>query len=100
MEFLKALEPFIVNNHSFEAKLTCSGESITYYVIDQNELWIRLQKTTESGRPCVLWTNDKSMVNFFQESFNQTWNNHKAIKIYPSSVTVSKKVSPMLKLDI
>ena len=90
-EAIKALEPLIIKNRNFEVKLTHSGESITYYIIDQKELWIRLQKTTESGRPCVLWTNDKSMVNFFQENFNQTWNNHKAIKIYPSPTAVAKK---------
>jgi sugar-specific transcriptional regulator TrmB len=82
-EVMKALKPIIPKNRNFEVKIANSNESLSYYVIDQNELWINLQKKTESDLPCVLWTNDRNMVMFFQESFNKSWNSSEATTIYP-----------------
>ena len=82
-EVMKVITPIIPKNRNFEVKIANTNESLSYYVIDQNELWITLQKKTESELPCILWTNDKKMVMFFQKSFNRSWNNSKAATIYP-----------------
>jgi sugar-specific transcriptional regulator TrmB len=55
---------------------------VPYYVIDQNEAWVSMEKETEAGLPCVLWTNGKNIVNIFQEFFNDAWNKPSAVNIY------------------
>ncbi len=47
-EVMKVLTPIIPKNRNFEVKIANTNESLSYYVIDQNELWISLQKKTES----------------------------------------------------
>lgn len=64
-------------------KLIIKKEPVPYYVIDHKEVWISMKKETEAGLPCVLWTKGSHMVQFFDESFNETWNNPNAINIYP-----------------
>jgi hypothetical protein len=54
-----------------------TSDTISYYVIDNNEIWITLKKKTESGHPGVLWTNDRNMIKFFQENFENNWNSPK-----------------------
>ena len=82
-EALKIIQPLISKNIQFEVKITKPSKSISYYVFDNIELWISLKKTTETGLPQVLWTNDKNIVKFFQESFNVEWNNPKLKTIHP-----------------
>ena len=65
----------------FSAKIIPKMESIGYYLIDNSELWISMRNKTESGSPCVLWTNDAKMVEFFHENFHQAWNDSSALMI-------------------
>lgn len=68
----------------FSAKIIPRMESINYYLIDDSELWISMQNKTESGLPCVLWTNDNKMVDFFHENFHQGWDDPSAFSIVDS----------------
>jgi sugar-specific transcriptional regulator TrmB len=76
-EVNKVIQTLSIKNRHFELKLKKPSDTISYYVIDGNELWITLKKKTESGHPGVLWTNDRYMIKFFQENFENNWNSPK-----------------------
>jgi sugar-specific transcriptional regulator TrmB len=76
-EVYKVIQTLSIKNKQFELKLKKPSDTISYYVIDDNEIWITLKKKTESGHPEVLWTNDRNMIKFFQENFENNWNNLK-----------------------
>ncbi|XHH09796.1 MAG: TrmB family transcriptional regulator [Candidatus Bathyarchaeia archaeon] len=77
--FQKALP----KNVNLTAKYVNKMQPVPYYVIDQTEVWISMEKETEIGLPRVLWTNGKNIVHFFQESFNEAWNKPNALQIHP-----------------
>jgi sugar-specific transcriptional regulator TrmB len=79
----KALEKIKPDNGDFAAKLISKSVSLPYRIIDNKELFIRRKKTTESGLPCVLWTNSKNVVKFYKENFERVWHNSRAISVYP-----------------
>ncbi len=56
--------------------------SKNYEVIDDKEVWIGTQQKTQSGYPCLLWTNDLDIVESYHENFIETWKNPKATIIY------------------
>ena len=68
----------------FMVKIINNSESIPYYIIDQRELWIGMKNRTEVGLPCVLWTNERNIIKFFQDSFNEAWNCPKALIVFQS----------------
>ena len=51
-------------------------------------------KETEVGLPCVLWTNGKNIVYFFQECFEEAWNKSNAITIHPLLETQNLTIVP------
>jgi sugar-specific transcriptional regulator TrmB len=81
-EVHKIIQTLRIKDRQFELKLKKPSDTISYYVVDGNEIWISLKKKTESGHPAVLWTNDKNMVRFFQENFENNWNNPKLKKFH------------------
>jgi sugar-specific transcriptional regulator TrmB len=89
----RTLEKIRPNGGDFAAKLIFKSESVPYQIIDHKELWIGGKKETESCFPCVLWTNGRNMVKFFDESFKETWNNRHAISIYPERDVAEEKIS-------
>jgi len=68
---IKKINP---SNKNLTVKAIQDDGSIPFYVFDQRELWVSMEKKTEIGLPCVLWTNDRNMIKFFQYTFNQAWN--------------------------
>jgi sugar-specific transcriptional regulator TrmB len=76
-EVNKVIQTLSIKNRNFELKLKKPSDTISYYVVDGNELWITLKKKTESGNPGVLWTNDRNLIKFFQENFEKNWNSSK-----------------------
>lgn len=89
----KILKRAIPKQADITAKLILKNEAIPYYVIDHNEVWISMEKETESGLPCVLWTNSRNMVKFFQDSFDEAWNNTNAVSVYTSKEVKKELVS-------
>jgi sugar-specific transcriptional regulator TrmB len=83
---LKKIKP---KGGNFAAKLVYKNISVPYQIFDNKELWIGMKRVTESGLPCALWTNGRNMVQFFKESFEETWNNH-AASIYPKRYDLEK----------
>jgi sugar-specific transcriptional regulator TrmB len=79
----KALEKIKPDNGDFAAKLISKSIPLPYRIIDNKELFVYRKKTTESGLPCVLWTNGKNIVQFYKENFEKTWINPRAIRVYP-----------------
>ncbi len=67
-----------------------------YFVLDDKELFIARRKLTETGMPQLLWTNARSMVDFRKEKFEDDWNTHAKITIYPEMdrerIATGKKV--------
>jgi sugar-specific transcriptional regulator TrmB len=55
-------------------------------IIDNKEVWIGIQQKTESGYPCILWTNDNNIVDTYKESFQALWNNPKAVTLYDTKL--------------
>jgi hypothetical protein len=55
-----------------------------YQIIDRREVWIATQRRTESGFPCILWTNDQNIINIYVEHFKKSWNDTRANMIYPN----------------
>ncbi len=80
----KIIEKAFSEYANISVKLVYKLQSIPYYIIDRGEVWISMEKKTEIGLPCVLWTNGKNIVQFFQECFNEAWKKPNAIKIYPT----------------
>jgi hypothetical protein len=85
-EVNKVIQTLSIKNRHFELKLKKPSDTISYYVIDGNELWITLKKKTESGHPGVLWTTDRNMIKFFQENFENNWNSSKLITFNQQTV--------------
>lgn len=70
------------------------GRSILkhYLIMDRKEVWIATEQKTESGFPCILWTNDKNIVQAYEENFDISWSHSGANRIYPMlSVEQQKK---------
>lgn len=80
----KVFDKAVPKEAKISAKLVQKTQPVPYYVIDQNEAWISMDKETEAGLPCVLWTNGRHIVQFFQECFNDAWSKPNAVEIYPS----------------
>ena len=90
MNIIKRIDPI---NKSFTVKVIRDDGSIPFYVFDQRELWVSMEKKTEIGLPSVLWTNDKNMIKFFQFTFNRAWNDPQAKTIYPDKRIKNKLIS-------
>ena len=69
-----AIEKIRPKKGDFTAKIVSKSESINYYLIDDSALWVSMKKKTASGLPCVLWTDDEKMIQFFHDNFNDAWN--------------------------
>jgi sugar-specific transcriptional regulator TrmB len=83
-EFARAiLQKAMPKNVKLSAKFIRKAKPTPFYVIDQNEAWIGMERLNEAGLPCVLWTNEKNIVQLFSDIFEYTWNRPNAIKIYP-----------------
>jgi len=80
-------------NNKIEVKIIQDDVAIPYYIFDQRELWVSMEKKTEIGLPCVLWTNDRNMIKFFQYNFNEAWDNPKANTVYPLRTIMSELVN-------
>ncbi len=70
-QLLKKIAPikgqFIVKSIN---KTACKN----YQIIDNMEVWIVTQQKTETGYPCILWTNDKNIIDVYKENFRKNWN--------------------------
>jgi sugar-specific transcriptional regulator TrmB len=96
----KTLEKIRPNRDDFAAKLSYKSSVIPYQIIDHKEVWISRKKETESGLPCVFWTNSRNITQFYEEKFKETWNDHHAISIYPERDVAEERISKSSVSDI
>jgi sugar-specific transcriptional regulator TrmB len=54
-----------------------------YLILDSKEVWIATELKTGSGFPEILWTNDKNIVQMYEEYFDSGWNDTNAVTVYP-----------------
>lgn len=67
-----------------------------YLILDRKEVWIATEQKTESGFPCILWTNDKNIVQVYEEYFDIGWNRSNATVIYPALMIEKQKKGKMI----
>jgi sugar-specific transcriptional regulator TrmB len=63
-----------------------------YIILDRKEVWIQTEQKTESGFPGILWTNDKNVVQIYEENFDSNWNNPNTITLKSKPVRKRKPV--------
>ncbi len=86
----QAIEKIAPFNEQFTAKSIDKTTCKNYQIIDSKEIWIATQQKTESGHPCMLWTNDQNIIDVYKENFRKVWNRAKttlALGITISSFT-------------
>jgi sugar-specific transcriptional regulator TrmB len=59
--------PFIAKSIN---KIVCND----FQIVDNKEIWIATEQETDSGAPCVLWTNDRNILSAYKENFKKVWN--------------------------
>ena len=86
----KTIEKLGPNKSYFTAKLIGRNIFKHYLIIDHKEVWIATEQRTESGFPCVLWTNDRNIVQVYEEYFDKGWN-HSEQPQFTQSKTLKQK---------
>lgn len=86
----QAVEMFAPLKGQIEARLINKTASKNYQIIDNKEVWIATQQKTETGFPCMLWTNDQNIIDVYKENFKKAWSHARlsaALAITVSSFT-------------
>ncbi len=89
---VKSVETLQHKKSKIEVKFTSKSSLKNYIILDRKEVWIASEQKTESGFPCILWTNDKNIVQIYDENFDMNWNNPNAHAFHSKSVRKSKPV--------
>jgi sugar-specific transcriptional regulator TrmB len=61
------------NTNQFTVKIVNKTTCKNYQIIDSKEIWIATQQKTETGNPCMLWTNDRNIIDVYKENFKKAW---------------------------
>jgi sugar-specific transcriptional regulator TrmB len=78
------------HSDNFTAKFVICKSPKPFQIIDREEVWVSTTLKSESGTPCVLWSNGENIVAAYHERFERLWNNKKATSI-PSLETSKEK---------
>ena len=84
---MQTIEKIAPVGEQFTVRTIDRNTSKNYQIIDGKEIWIGTQQKTESGHPCMFWTNDQNIIEVYKENFKKSWNQAKATTIM--GVTVS-----------
>ncbi|MCW4048089.1 MAG: hypothetical protein NWE99_11115 [Candidatus Bathyarchaeota archaeon] len=87
----RILEKIKPKTGDFAAKLVYKKIPMSYQIFDNEELYIVMERVTESGLSCALWTNDRNMIKFFKENFEEKWNNQVVANSYPKKRNAIEK---------
>jgi sugar-specific transcriptional regulator TrmB len=74
----KAIENIAPFAGQFTAKSIDEVACKNYQIIDNKEIWISTQQKTETGHPCMFYTNDQNIIKVYKENFRNAWNHAKA----------------------
>jgi sugar-specific transcriptional regulator TrmB len=86
-EVKQTVEKIAPGKGEFKVKFITNSVCKNYQVIDNKEVWIATQQKTETGFPCLLWTNDLNIVGTYRENFQMTWTKPRAITVNPTNIT-------------
>jgi sugar-specific transcriptional regulator TrmB len=78
----KTIEQIAPDSGAFIVKVLNRKIQRQYQIIDRKEVCIAVQLKTETGVPCMLWTNDKNIVDVYVEHFNKMWSHSQANILY------------------
>jgi sugar-specific transcriptional regulator TrmB len=70
----QTLEKLAPITGQFSAKSINKTICKNYQIIDNKEVWIVTEQKTETGYPCILWTNDQNIIDVYKENFKKAWN--------------------------
>ncbi len=82
---LQAFEKLNLNQNPVVTKSIRMNTFKHHLILDQKEVWIATEQKTESGFPCLLWTNDRNIVHVYEEYFEKGWNHSKTVTLYPKT---------------
>jgi len=88
-EIRQIVENIAPNKGQFRAKLIYKSICKDYQVVNNKEVWIETQQKTETGRPCLFWTNDLNIVNVYVDNFKRTWAHLKTSLVSQNYITPS-----------
>ena len=83
----QAVEKIAPNTNQFIVKTIDKTTCKNYQIIDNKEIWIATEQKTENGNSCMLWTNDRNIIDVYRENFKKAWNHAK------STLTMSLTIS-------
>jgi sugar-specific transcriptional regulator TrmB len=86
-EVKQTVEKIAPINGQLKVKFINNSVCKNYQIIDNKEVWISTQQKTETGFPCLLWTNDINLVATYRENFEMTWKHPKARFVNPTDIT-------------
>ena len=73
----QTVEKIAPNTGQFTVKTINKTICKNYQIIDNKEVWIATQQKTETGYPCILWTNDQNVIDVYKENFRKAWSHAK-----------------------
>ena len=79
----KTVEKLRPNQNKIYTKGISRGTFKHFLIVDRREVWIATEQKTESGFPCILWTNDRNIVQVYEEYFDMGWNHPEAVTLFP-----------------
>jgi sugar-specific transcriptional regulator TrmB len=85
-EVKQTVEKIAPGNGQLKVKLINNCICKNYQIIYNKEVWISTQQKTETGFPCLLWTNDLNIVATYRENFETTWTHPKASIVNPTDI--------------
>lgn len=83
-------------HENFTAKHISTKILKHYLILDRKEVWIATEQRTESGFPCILWTNDKNIVQVYEEYFDIGWNRSGATMVFPALTVKNEKMGKLI----
>ncbi len=83
----KVIEKIVPSTSQFTVRSINKTSCKNYQIVDNKEIWIATQQNTESGYPCMLWTNDQNIIDVYKENFKKTWS--RAQSAIAMGITVS-----------
>ena len=86
----KTIEKLKPNQNKICTKGISNGTFTHYLIVDRREVWIATEQKTEAGFPCILWTNDRNVVQVYEENFYMGWNHPLAVMLFPKNVEKKK----------
>jgi hypothetical protein len=89
---LKTIEKIKYNKSKIATKAITKSSLKNFIILDRKEVWIAIEQKTESGFPCMLWTNDRSIVQVYEENFDMNWNNSGSATVYSTGLKKGKTI--------